>query len=139
MSHGVTENEGRYLKLIYRRQVEEGGKLGTTEIADLFDIQPATVTEALQKLAQKKLVIYKPYRGVKLTEQGLSEAKTLLRGHRLLETLLVNHLKYDVQEACEEASRLDHHTSRNLINKICQTYAHPKLCPCNKTIFKDKE
>ena len=138
MAQELTENEGRYLKLIYRWQVEERKRVRTTEIADIFKVRPATVTEMLQKLAQKNILQYKPYQEAELTKQGLSEAKLLLRRHRLLETLLVNHLGYGVQEACREASRLDHHTSKNLINKICRTYGHPKLCPCNKLIFMDK-
>ena len=133
----LTENEGRYLKLIYRRQVEEQRKVRTSEMARLFEVQPATVTETLQKLAEKNVLQYAPYRGVQLTRQGLSEAKSLLRRHRLLETLLVNHLGYGVQEACMEAGRLDHRTSRDLVDKICRTYGHPTLCPCNKPIFMD--
>ena len=138
MSQRMTENEGGYLKLIHRRQVEEDRELGTTEIAEIFNVQPATVTEVLQKLAYKNLVVYQPYRGVQLTEPGLQEAKELLRGHRLLEILPVNHLRYGVQEACREASRLDHHTSKKMVNKISEAYDHPKLCPCNKTVFADK-
>ena len=137
MPQKLTETEGRYLKLIYRRQVEERKKVRTTEIAKIFDVRPATVTETLQKLAQKNTLRYEPYQGVELTRQGLSEAKLLLRSHRLLETLFVDHLKYEVQEACREASRLDPHTSKDLIDKICRTYGHPKLCPCNKPIFTD--
>jgi DtxR family Mn-dependent transcriptional regulator len=139
MPQELTENEGRYLKLIYRRQVEERKAVRTTEIADIFDVRPATVTETLQKLAKKNILRYKPYQEVELTKKGLSEAKLLLRKHRLLETLLVNHLEYEVQAACREASRLDHHTSQDLINRICRTYGHPKLCPCNKPIFIDKD
>ena len=139
MSQALTENEGRYLKLIYRRQVEEHKRMRTTEMAKIFKVKPATVTETLQKLAQKKLLRYEPYRGVELTRQGLSEARSLLRRHRLLETLLVNHLGYGVQEACIEASRLDHRTSKDLTDKICRTYGHPRLCPCNKPISVDRE
>lgn len=139
MPQKLTETDGRYLKLIYRRQVEEGRKVGTTEIAEVFDVRPATVTGTLQKLAEKNILGYEPYRGVKLTKQGLLEARLLLRSHRLLETLLVDHLKFEVQEACREASRLDYYTSKDLIDKICRTYGHPKLCPCNKTIFPSKD
>ena len=139
MPQNLTENEGRYVKLIYRQLVEERKRVRTTEIAEIFEVRPATVTETLQKLAQKNILRYQPYQGVELTRQGLSEAKLLLRRHRLLETLLVNHLEYEVQEACREASRLDHSTSKDLIDKICQTYGHPRLCPCNKPIFTDKD
>ncbi len=138
MSQTVTKNQGRYLKLIYRRQVEEHENLRTTELADIFDVQPSTVTETLQKLACKGILHYKPYRGVELTDEGLSDARMLLRRHRLLETLFVNHLEYETQEACREASRLDYHTSKDLIDKICRTYGHPKVCPCNKPIFIDR-
>ncbi len=134
----LTENEGRYLKVIYRRQVEEQKKVRTSEMAKIFEVQPATVTETLQKLAEKNILQYAPYQGVQLTRQGLSEAKSLLRRHRLLETLLVNHLGFGVQDACREAGRLDHRTSKDLVDKICRTYGHPKLCPCNKPIFLDK-
>ncbi|MEA2089506.1 MAG: metal-dependent transcriptional regulator [Thermoproteota archaeon] len=139
MSQELTENEGRYVKVIYRRQVEERKKVRTTEMANIFGVRPATVTETLQKLAQKNILRHDPYHGVELTGDGLLKAKQLLRKHRLLETLFVNHLNYGVQEACEEACRLDHHASRDLINQICRTYGHPKLCPCNKPIFVDED
>ena len=138
MAQELTENEGRYLKLIYRRQVEECKRVRTTEMAKIFEVRPATVTETLQKLAKKNILRYEPYQGVELTKRGLSEAKLLLRRHRLLETLLVNHLEYGIQEACMEASRLDHYTSKDLTDKICRTYGHPKLCPCNKPILMDE-
>ncbi len=139
MPKKLTETEGIYLKLIYRQQIEDRKKVRTTEMAKIFDVQPATVTETLQKLAQKNILRYEPYKEVELTRRGLSEAKLLLRSHRLLETLLVEYLKYEVQEACREASRLDYHTSKYMIDKICRTYGHPKLCPCNKPIFMDKD
>jgi len=134
----VTVNEGKYLKLIYRKQHEEFSKVGTTLIAKTVRVQPATVTEMLQKLAEKGLLRYKRYYGVELTEEGIVEAKKLLRKHRLLETLFVNALCYEVQKACEEASKLDHYASEDLVNTICQNYGHPDTCPCNKTIFSDE-
>lgn len=139
MLQKLTHIEERYVKLIYRRQVEEHERLRTKDIADTFGVRPATVTETLQKLAEKNILKYEPYRGVELTRKGLSKAKELLRKHRILETLLVNHLGYGVREACMEAGRLDHHASRDMINRICRTYGHPKLCPCNKPISADKD
>lgn len=135
----VTAKEDRYLKYIYQKQVEEGCNVRTTTLARSFNVRPATITEVLQKLAIKGLLKYTRYYGVKLTEEGIARAQSLLRKHRLLEVLFVNFLNYDAQRACSEASRLDHHASRDLINAICRTYGHPKACPCNKTIFRDVE
>ena len=134
----VTVNEGKYLKLIYRKQHEEFSKVRTTLVAKTVRVQPATVTEMLQKLAEKRLLRYKRYYGVELTETGITEAQKLLRKHRLLETLFVNALSYEVQKACEEASKLDHYASEKLVNTICQNYGHPDTCPCNKIIFSNE-
>lgn len=133
----VTENEAKYLKLIYREQREGFSKIKTTVVAKSLGVQPATVTEVLQNLAEKNLLRHKRYRGVELTKGGIAEARKLLRNHRILEVLLTDLLNCDPQRACDEASKLDYHTSRNLINAICRTYGHPEICPCEKTIFSD--
>jgi Mn-dependent DtxR family transcriptional regulator len=133
----TTPNESKYLMLMYRKQHEENKRITTTALASSFKVNPATVTENLQKLAQKKLVEYTRYYGAELTEKGIAEAKKLLRKHRILEFLLVNLFKYTAKKACKEASTIDHYCSEGLINTICRTYGHPKKCPCNKVIFGD--
>lgn len=136
---GVTATEADYLKFIYRKQVEDGHKVGTKMLADFFEVHPATVTETLQKLDGRGFFKYERYYGVEFAEKGIVVAQKLLRKHRLLEVLLVNFLKYDAETACKEASRLDYHASEDLINCICRTYGHPETCPCNKTIFRDEK
>jgi len=135
----VTPTESKYLKFIYRKQVEEGEKLRAILLSRSFDVRPATVTQALQKLSEKGMIQYTPYYGVELTDEGLVEARKLLRKHRILEVLFVRFLNYDAEKACEEASQLDHHCSEHLINAICRTLGHPKTCPCNKIISRDRE
>ena len=134
---GITVNEGRYLKFLYRRQLEETGQNGTIALAEAFRVQPATVTEMLQKLSKKGLLRYTRYHGADLTQKGIIEAEQLLRKHRVLEILFVKHLNYSSQKACEEANKLDHHVSDKLINTICQVYGHPQICPCGNPIFTD--
>ena len=134
----ITVNEGKYLKLIYRKQHEEFSRVKTTLIAKSVRVRPATVTEMLQKLAEKGLLKYTRYHGVRLTENGVAEARRLLRKHRLLEVLFVRFLNYEVQRACDEASKLDYHASEDLVNTICRAYGHPETCPCNKAIFSSE-
>lgn len=133
----TTPNESRYLMLMYRKQLEEAGRITTTDLARSFKVNPATVTEILQRLAEKNLVEYTRYYGAELTENGIAEARKLLRKHRILEFLFVKFLKYTTEKACEEASTIDHYCSEDLINAICQAYGHPKRCPCDKVIFGD--
>jgi DtxR family Mn-dependent transcriptional regulator len=132
-------NEGRYLKFLYQKQREESIQVGTTTIAEFFEVRPATVTEMLQKLSKKELLRYTHYHGADLTEKGIIEARKLLRRHRVLETLFARFLNYSSRDACEEATELDHHVSDELTNTICQVYGHPEVCPCGRPIYKDKE
>ena len=134
----ITVNEGRYLKFLYRKQREEASQIGTTALAEAFRVKPATVTEMLQKLSEKGLLRYTRYHGADLTEKGIIEAEKLLRKHRILEVLFVRFLNYSSQKACEEATELDHHVSEKLANAVCQAYRHTEVCPCGKTIFKDR-
>ncbi len=136
---GITPTEGNYLKFIYRKQVEEGRKVGTKMLADFFKVHPATVTEMLQKLDERGLLRYERYYGVEFTDEGIHVAQKMLRKHRLLEVLFVNFLKCDVESACKEASKLDYYLSENITNRICRMYGHPETCPCNKTIFRDEK
>ena len=133
----LTENEAKYLKLIYRAQCEESVKVKTTAMAKSLGVRPATTTEVIQNLSMKNLLRHRRYHGVELTKKGTAEARKLLRRHRILEILFTNLLKYDVQRACKEASKLDYHASRDLINSICRAYGHPCTCPCDKVIFTD--
>lgn len=135
----LTKNESRYLKMIYREQQEESGKVSTTSIAREVGVEPATVTETLQNLAKKNILEYKPYHGVHLTEKGLTEARNILRKHRLLEFLFHERFDYLPEESCSEASKIDFRVSDRLVNSICRTYGHPESCPCNKRIFRITE
>lgn len=135
----LTRNESRYLKMIYRRQHEKDGKLKTSLIAKELDVCPPSVTEVLQGLADKGLLEYTPYHGAELTERGSKEAENHLRKHRILEVLLVNHLSYTPEDACEEAFNLDYYASDQLINSICRSYGHPETCPCGKEISTDTD
>ena len=135
----VTENEAKYLKLIFRKQCEESTKIRTTAVAKSLGVRPGTVTEVIQNLSEKNLLRYRRYHGVELMKEGIAEARKLLRKHRILEVLFTDLLNYDAQNACKEASKLDYQASRDLINAICRAYGHPKICPCEKAIFSDSK
>lgn len=134
----ITKNEGRYLKMIYRKQREENEKLSTCSIAKNLNVRPPSVTEVLQRLAEKEFLKHDPYNGVELTERGIEMAREQLRKHRVLEILLAEYLGYSPEKACEEAIRLDYCTSEDLINSICRSFDHPEACPCGKEIFSNQ-
>ena len=85
------EQVEEYLEAIYDIAGVEG-TAKTTAIAKCLKVAPASVTEALQNLADKNLVNYEPYRGASLTGEGKKIAETIKRRHRLLEVFLADVL-----------------------------------------------
>lgn len=135
----LTENESRYLKLIYKKQREDSEKIKTSSIAEAFGVRPSSVTEVFQCLAEKGLLEHNLYHGVRLTEAGVGIARERWRRHRILEVLFVNFLGYTPERAHEEAYSLGYHTSEDLINSICQNFDHPEVCPCGNRIFPNQK
>ena len=57
-----------------------------------METKASSVTEMVKKLSEKKLVNYKKYQGVKLSEKGKNAAVEVIRRHRLWEYFLVEKL-----------------------------------------------
>ena len=83
----------------------------------------------LRKLGERAWVEHRPYRGVRLTEEGHRIAMDILRRHRLWECFLVDHLGFDWDEVHEIAEELEHVDSRDLTNRLDAFLGFPKLDP----------
>jgi DtxR family Mn-dependent transcriptional regulator len=116
------------LKTIYDIAGKDGVSR-TTAIAKCLKLSPASVTEAMKNLAEKKLVIYEPYRGVTLTEEGLTIVAKIKRKHRLLEVFLTNFLNIDKEAAHAEACKLEHDISDETESALCKILDAPARCP----------
>lgn len=127
-----------YLKAIHNLE-ESRVWVKTTDLAEVFSVTPASVTEMIQKMATHGLLHYAPYRGTKLSVRGRKIVMQILRNHRLLEKLLFDFLGLDASTACNEASRLEHAVTDRVANRICQVFNHPTICPCGEPIFRDNE
>ncbi|MBD3230355.1 MAG: hypothetical protein GF329_19405 [Candidatus Lokiarchaeota archaeon] len=132
------EITAKYLKVLIRINEDSNREwISTKFFSEKFDVHPSTVTEHFQKLADLDLVIYKRYRGIKLTKSGKRHGLLLMRKHRILEYFFVNYLNFSEEEACLEADKIDLLISEIVIDKICEKFSHPKLCPCQKEIYHD--
>jgi DtxR family Mn-dependent transcriptional regulator len=113
-----------YLKAIYGL-CEAGDAASTSAIADALDIQPASVTGMVKRLAESGLLEHVPYRGVRLTPRGSREALRVLRRHRILETYLCERLGFSWDDVHGEAERLEHAASDALIEKMAAALEFP--------------
>jgi DtxR family Mn-dependent transcriptional regulator len=83
----------------------------------------------LRKLADMGIITYRRYRDIKLTAAGDGLANELLRRHRLTERLLTDVLDVPIEEAHEEACRLEHAVSPELASRIARKLGQPDVCP----------
>ena len=117
-----------YLKTIYDLE-RATGTATTTDSAHRLDIAPASVTGMVRRLAEQRLLDHEPYRGVRLTKAGQRVALRTLRRHRVIETYLAKVLGYPWDEVHEEAERLEHAASDELIDRMAVALDEPAVDP----------
>ena len=124
----LTRSVEDYLKAIYHLSLG-GGPAGTTEIAHLLDLAPASVTGMVKRLSEQGLLEHVPYKGVELTPAGRRAALQMVRRHRILESYLVAFLDYTWDTVHEEAERLEHAVSDGLIERMALALGNPSVDP----------
>jgi len=83
----------------------------------------------VKRLSESGLVEHIPYRGVTLTRAGHRAAVRIVRRHRVLETYLATKLGYDWDSVHEEAERLEHAASDELIERMVMALGNPQYHP----------
>src|SRR5258708_3359953 len=121
--------EENYLKAIYHLSEAGANSVLTNDLAEAMSTKPASATDMVKKLAAKKFISYKKYYGASLTAKGTSEALTVIRKHRLWETLLVQKLGFAWDEVHEVAEQLEHIQSKRLIEQLDEFLGFPKTDP----------
>jgi DtxR family Mn-dependent transcriptional regulator len=117
-----------YLKVVFNL-TERGEAASTSAIADALEVQPASVTGMVKRLAEGGLLEHLPYRGVRLTDLGSREALRVIRRHRILETYLAERLGYSWDDVHDEAERLEHAASDQLIERMANALEYPSHDP----------
>lgn len=127
-AEGLSRSVEDYLKVIFSL-TERGDPASTSAVAQVLDVQPASVTGMVKRLAESSLLEHVPYRGVRLTEQGTREALRIIRRHRILETYLVERLGYTWDDVHSEAERLEHASSDRLVEHMAAALEDPSHDP----------
>ena len=117
-----------YLKTIYELQ-SALGSAPTNDIAQRLSIAPASVTGMVRRLAQQGWLEYVRYRGVTLTERGRRAALRTVRRHRIIEAYLVHTLGYTWKDVHDEAERMEHAVSEELVDRMAAALGDPLVDP----------
>src|SRR3954470_15851604 len=125
----VTSAVEDYAKAIYALETREDAAVSTNALADRLGVTPASASSMVKKLAGLGLVRHEPYRGVRLTPQGLKVALEVIRHHRLLEVYLAEELGVPWDRVHDEAEVLEHVLSEELESLIAAKLGHPTRDP----------
>jgi DtxR family Mn-dependent transcriptional regulator len=117
-----------YLTTIYRHRNSEGG-IKATQLAEQLEISNAAVTDMMKKLSRDGLVNYARYKGIKLSKQGESYARNMIRRHRIWELFLQRIVGMPWDKVHDEAEQLEHSSSDELINRLEEILEYPQFDP----------
>lgn len=120
-----------YLKTIFlaQSQLPDERLVPMGQLASALNVVPGTATTMVKTLSDSGLVHYEPYMGVRLTAAGEKLASRVLRRHRLIELFLVKVLDMSWTDVHDEAERLEHAVSEQLIDRIDAMLGNPKADP----------
>ena len=122
----LSESLEDYLEIIYNK-IQEKNCVKAIDIARELEVSRASVTEALNRLKEKKLINYEKYGDIEITENGIKKAREIVQLHREL-TKFFNNLGIKGIEAEEVACKIEHIISKNVKTRIS---AFNKFCKNN--------
>ena len=102
-------------------------------VAEKLEINPFILRRAVRSLVKKGLL---EASGFELTRKGKKRGEQLIRAHRLWETYMVNKMGMDSDQIHDEAERLEHHLSEEIINEVAADLDFPDMDPHGSPIPK---
>lgn len=129
-----SEHVEMYLKAIWCIR-EKGEDVKVSSIAKLLNVTQPSVVQMLRKLDDGNLVLYQ--RGsVGMKPEGERIGKQMMRNTRLLEVLMKDALKIQIDE--EMVCGIEHHMKDIFTDALCTLLKHPRKCPHGHVIPRGK-
>ena len=110
----LTNSQEEYLKVIYLLN-NAMGEVRVTDIAKKMNKTKASVTAAVNVLAQMKLIEYKHYEPIKITEIGERE---VLEASNIVKLFMTDILNIKPEIADEESSKIKTVLSDDSLNRL---------------------
>lgn len=98
------------------------------DVANYVGLSTSKVNSLISSLLSKGLII-KSASTLQLTESGDAQANELIRAHRLWETYQVEAMGMDASKIHPDAERMEHHLSKDMLDKISKDLGHPDVDP----------
>ena len=111
-----TDRMEDYLEVIYEL-IQQKGYATAVDISESLNVSPPSVTNMLQRLDENKYLHYEKYRGISLTQEGISMAKNIHEKHSLLAEFL-KMIGVDENVANLDADGIEHHLHPETSKKL---------------------
>ena len=121
-----------YCRAIMKYGDKDGAR--SSDIARELGLSRNTVAITLRKLHEEGYISMERYGRAKLVKKGKEIAKEVNFRHRVLETFLVEKLGMDVSEVHEQAHKLEHASSKEMIERLYRFLGRPRMDPHGKRI-----
>ncbi len=117
-----------YLRVIYKFKNIDG-EIRANTIAEKLSVSNAAVTDMVKKLSLVGYAKYQKYKGISLTKEGEVYARNMVRRHRIWEIFLTQIIGLPWDKVHDEANRLEHSSSDELINRMEEILGYPEFDP----------
>lgn len=113
----ITSGLEDYIEVI-SNYLDKHDKVRAIDIAKELNVSRASVSEALKRLAERELINYGRYGAITITKKGEEAAQSVIKRHTLLTKFLCNILGLEETEAADNACKIEHVISENLIKRL---------------------
>lgn len=127
----LTASTENYISAIYKIvRINKAARV--KDISKLLEIGSSSVSEALRNIADKGFINYEPYGIITLTDKGESIAKKLEERHGIICSFLENVLLVDKEIVDENAGKIEHGVSKEVLEKFVRFLTFMQKCSCKE-------
>ena len=135
MRRGTTSvSQEDYLKAIWEI-VQEGQAPISARLAEDLGVTPPAVTAALKRMGRDGYLRVLRDGRIALSSKGKGAAHHLVLRHRLAEKLLTDVIGLEWSRAHEEAERLEHGMSPEVVRLLLERFGRDSRCPHGVPLF----
>jgi DtxR family Mn-dependent transcriptional regulator len=121
-----------YLEAIYTLSQEKRA-VRVKDVAKKLGVKMPTVTSMLKTLSDRGMIDHEKYEYLELTVKGADVATEIDQRHQTLRKFLTNILQIDLDQADEDACKMEHAISPTTLERIIDFMEFIETCPRSGT------
>src|SRR5688500_3713223 len=123
----------RYAAEIYRLQ-QDHEQVSLSLLTSHVESSAQAISTMVKRLNKNGYLVHEPYRGVRLTDDGIKIALPSLRRHRFTEVFLVRVMTYDWAAAHDRSDVFERGVNDELEGRMDELAVQPTRCPHGEPI-----